>query len=85
MEACGRFHTGIPVALRRMSRPSDLSIYQEELVRSAVFRYISDAITKDEALAMLKAKEAEKKEREAKVIALGHVFSTLSISTNLPR
>jgi len=40
-------------------------------VRSAAFRYISDAITKEEALAMLKAKESGKKEREAKVMELG--------------
>jgi L-fuconate dehydratase len=46
-------------------------VTQEELVRSAAFRYISDAITKEEALAMLKAKEAGKKEREAKVVELG--------------
>jgi hypothetical protein len=45
---------------------------QEELVRSAAFRYISDAITREEALAMLKAKEAGKKEREAKVVELGY-------------
>jgi L-fuconate dehydratase len=40
---------------------------QEELVRSATFRYITDAITPGEALAMLKKKEATKKEREAVV------------------
>jgi len=39
----------------------------EELVRSTAFRYITDAITPEEALAMLKEKEAGKKEREAKV------------------
>ncbi|KAF8155509.1 mandelate racemase/muconate lactonizing enzyme [Crassisporium funariophilum] len=44
----------------------------EELVNSAAFRYISDAITKEEALAMLKEKEAGKKEREAKVLELGY-------------
>jgi len=44
----------------------------EELVRSTAFRYISDAITKEEALAMLKAKEAGKKEREAKVVEIGY-------------
>jgi len=37
---------------------------QEELVRATAFRYISDAITREEALQMLKAKEAGKKERE---------------------
>ncbi|KAF8918125.1 enolase C-terminal domain-like protein [Mucidula mucida] len=44
----------------------------EELVRSAAWRYITDAITKEEALAMLKAKDATKKEREAKVRELGY-------------
>ncbi|KIY66930.1 enolase C-terminal domain-like protein [Cylindrobasidium torrendii FP15055 ss-10] len=44
----------------------------EELVRSAAFRYITDAITKEEALEMLKAKEATKKEREEKVRKLGY-------------
>jgi L-fuconate dehydratase len=47
--------------------------FQEELVNSAAFRYISDAITKEEALAMLKEKEAGKKEREEKVRELGQV------------
>lgn len=45
----------------------------EELVQSTAFRYISDAITKEEALAMLKEKEAGKKEREAKVREIGYV------------
>ncbi|KAJ3516401.1 hypothetical protein NLJ89_g1141 [Agrocybe chaxingu] len=44
----------------------------EELVRSATFRYISDAITKEEALAMLKEKEAGKKEREERARELGY-------------
>ncbi|TFK63971.1 mandelate racemase/muconate lactonizing enzyme [Pluteus cervinus] len=44
----------------------------EEIVRSAAFRYISDAITKEEALELLKSKEAGKKEREAKVRELGY-------------
>ncbi|KAF8875072.1 enolase C-terminal domain-like protein [Infundibulicybe gibba] len=44
----------------------------EELVRSAAFRYISDAITKEEALAMLKEREAGKAAREAKVRELGY-------------
>ena len=38
---------------------------QEELVRSATFRYITDAITPDEALTILKAKETTKNERKA--------------------
>lgn len=46
----------------------------EEIVQSAAFRYISDAITKEEALVLLKEKEATKKEREAKVIELGFVL-----------
>jgi L-fuconate dehydratase len=33
-------------------------------VKSATFRYITDAIMPSEALAMLKAKEATRKERE---------------------
>ena len=53
--------TGIPT----------FNIFQEELVRSVAFRYITDAITKEEALAMLKEKEAGKKKREAKVRELG--------------
>ncbi|KAL1719172.1 enolase C-terminal domain-like protein [Schizophyllum commune] len=44
----------------------------EELVASAAWRYISDAITKEEALAMLKEREAGKKEREATVRELGY-------------
>ena len=40
-------------------------------MRSVAFRYITDAISKEEALAMLKEKEAGKKEREAKVRELG--------------
>lgn len=48
-------------------------------MRSAAFRYISDAITKEEALAMLKAKEAGKKEREAKVVELGYICSLVRV------
>ncbi|KAF8467110.1 enolase C-terminal domain-like protein [Russula ochroleuca] len=44
----------------------------EELVKSATFRYITDVITPDEALAILKAKEATKKEREAIVRSQGY-------------
>ncbi|KAG9100707.1 hypothetical protein FRC06_003844 [Ceratobasidium sp. 370] len=39
----------------------------EELVASTAFRYISDAITKEEAIAMLKSRESSKAEREAKM------------------
>jgi L-fuconate dehydratase len=45
----------------------------EELVRSTTFRYISDAITKEEALRMLKEKQAGKLDREVKVRKLGCV------------
>lgn len=45
---------------------------QEELVRSTTFKYITDAITPEEALAMLKANESTKKEREAKVSEIGY-------------
>ncbi|KAH7344724.1 enolase C-terminal domain-like protein [Rhizoctonia solani] len=44
----------------------------EELVASTAFRYISDAITKEEAVAMLKSREASKAEREAKVREVGY-------------
>ncbi|TFK26112.1 mandelate racemase/muconate lactonizing enzyme [Coprinopsis marcescibilis] len=44
----------------------------EELVNAATFRYISDAITKDEALALLKDKADGKAEREKEVRKLGY-------------
>ncbi|KAI0306825.1 enolase C-terminal domain-like protein [Multifurca ochricompacta] len=44
----------------------------EELVKSATFRYITDAIAPDEALAILKAKDATKKDREAIVRKEGY-------------
>ncbi|KAH8829281.1 enolase C-terminal domain-like protein [Flagelloscypha sp. PMI_526] len=44
----------------------------EELVNSAAWRYISDAITKEEALAMLKERAPGKAEREAKVREIGY-------------
>lgn len=44
---------------------------QEELVDATAFRYITDAITRDEAVALLKAKEAGKKDRETNVRELG--------------
>ena len=46
---------------------------QEEIVRCVAFRYISDAITKEEALEILKSKETGKNEREANVRELGCV------------
>jgi len=48
-------------------------------VKAMSWRYISDAITKDEALAMLKAKEATKKEREAEVKKRGYPAYTTSV------
>ncbi|EIM84643.1 mandelate racemase/muconate lactonizing enzyme [Stereum hirsutum FP-91666 SS1] len=44
----------------------------EELVNATTFRYITDALTPDEALEMLKAKEATKKVREEKVREVGY-------------
>ncbi|VDB85342.1 unnamed protein product [Peniophora sp. CBMAI 1063] len=44
----------------------------EEIVNSAAFRYITDAITKEEALELLKKNEAKKKEREENVRNLGY-------------
>ncbi|KAI0265797.1 enolase C-terminal domain-like protein [Gloeopeniophorella convolvens] len=52
----------------------------EELVRSATFRYITDAITPEEALAILKAKEATKQEREATLSCLCHSAGWLGYS-----
>jgi len=43
-------------------------------VKSATFRYITDAITPDEALAILKSKEATKGQREATVRSQGCVL-----------
>lgn len=43
----------------------------EELVRCIDFRYITDALTKDEALAMLKEKHATKAERVANLMKNG--------------
>jgi len=45
---------------------------QEELVRSTTFRYITDVITPEEDLKMLKAIESGKKEREQKVREIGY-------------
>jgi len=76
LEAHRRHDSGMYAALRRVivfffllqTCPPDP---QEELVKSATFRYITDAITPDEALAMLKAKEATKNEREVIVRSQG--------------
>jgi hypothetical protein len=50
-----------------------LNFTQEELVRATAWRYISDAITKKEALEMLKSKEAGKVGRETLVRRMGLV------------
>jgi len=44
----------------------------EELVNATAFRYITDALTREEALAMLKAKASTKAEREARVREIGY-------------
>jgi L-fuconate dehydratase len=44
----------------------------EEIVRSTAFRYISDAVSKEDALEMLKSKEAGKNEREENVREFGY-------------
>ncbi|KAF8438042.1 enolase C-terminal domain-like protein [Boletus edulis BED1] len=44
----------------------------EELVDATAFRYITDAITRDEAVALLRAKEMGKKDREAIVRKVGY-------------
>jgi hypothetical protein len=55
-------------------RCATCSSLQEELVKSAMFWYITDVITPDEALAMLKAKEATKDQRETIVRSRGCVW-----------
>ncbi|RDX40772.1 enolase C-terminal domain-like protein [Lentinus brumalis] len=44
----------------------------EEIVDATAFRYITDALTREEALAMLKEKAATRAEREAKVREVGY-------------
>lgn len=51
----------------------------EEFVKSVCFRYITDAITPEEALAMLKEKESSKKAREEEVIKRGYPAYTTSV------
>jgi len=58
-------------------KSSFLFLPQEEFVNSVAFRYISDAITKEEALEMLKQKETTKKEREELVREIGYVIVKL--------
>jgi L-fuconate dehydratase len=50
----------------------------EELVRCVDFRYITDAITPDEALALLKANAASKAQREAEMRERGYQAYTTS-------
>jgi L-fuconate dehydratase len=51
----------------------------EELVDATAFRYITDAITRDEAIALLKAKEAGKRDRETTVRELGYPAYVTSV------
>lgn len=51
----------------------------EEFVKSVSFRYITDAITPEEALKMLKDKESTKKQREEDVIKRGYPAYTTSV------
>lgn len=51
----------------------------EEFVQSTAFRYISDAITKEEALELLKSREATKQERTEKVLQQGYPAYTTSV------
>lgn len=51
----------------------------DEFVRATSFRYITDAITRDEALALLRAKEAGKAAREAEVLERGYPAYTTSV------
>jgi L-fuconate dehydratase len=51
----------------------------EELVACIDFRYLSDAITPQEALAMLKRLEPTKEEREAQMLAQGYPAYTTSV------
>lgn len=45
---------------------------------ATAFRYITDVLTREEALAMLKAREGGKREREAYVKEVGYVQAPLS-------
>lgn len=49
-------------------------------MNATTFRYITDALTPDEALEMLKAKEATKKVREEKVREVGSVVHSYFFS-----
>ncbi len=51
----------------------------EQVVSAIDFRYIEDALTRDEALAMLRAREAGKQERIAFLVAQGYPAYTTSV------
>lgn len=55
----------------------------EEFVRATCFRYITDAITPDEALALLKSKRAGREERLARVTEEGYPSYTTSVGVSL--
>ena len=48
-------------------------------VKAASFRYITDAITKEEAIALLRKNESTKKAREEEVIQKGYPAYTTSV------
>lgn len=52
-------------------------------MNATTFRYITDVITKDEALKMLKAKEATKKDREDQVRNVGSVVPSLLLFSSV--
>lgn len=52
----------------------------EEFVAATSFRYITDAITPDEALELLRSKQAGKAERLEKLKALGYPAYTTSVN-----
>lgn len=56
----------------------------EEFVKAAALRYCSDAVTKEEALDMLKKLESTKAERIAKVTEQGYPAYTTSVGCGQP-
>jgi L-fuconate dehydratase len=78
------FTPGAPLASRITLRcgrywPTCFFALAEEFVKSVTFRYITDFLTPDEALNILKDKEAGKKEREATMIKRGYPAYTTSV------
>lgn len=51
----------------------------EEFVKATAFRYITDAISREEALELLKSKQAGKAERLARVKKEGYPSYTTSV------